>query len=89
MEHELKLWVQSWYAIHDGSKTWEARVDDRGFEVGDVLVLHPYEPDLMVYVEEMHDLVVKVTHKQTFGMADGFVGLSFQLLTKCSCKEAV
>ena len=39
MIHELKTWPQFWPALCDGSKTFELRKNDRGFEVGDILIL--------------------------------------------------
>ena len=37
--HELKTVTPEFQAIQDGSKRFEFRKDDRGFEVGDVLIL--------------------------------------------------
>jgi len=37
--HTLKAWPEFYDAIESGVKTWEFRRDDRGFRVGDVLVL--------------------------------------------------
>lgn len=42
--HELKVWPQYFRAVLDGSKTFEFRKDDRGFEVGDTLILKEFEP---------------------------------------------
>jgi len=42
--HRLKTWPEPFQAVLDGRKTHEARVDDRGFAVGDGLVLLEYEP---------------------------------------------
>lgn len=37
--HELKTWPEFWRDIAAGRKTFEVRKDDRGFQVGDLLVL--------------------------------------------------
>jgi hypothetical protein len=42
--HGLKTWPQFFQAILDGVKTFELRQDDRGFEVGDVLLLQEFDP---------------------------------------------
>jgi hypothetical protein len=42
--HDLKVWPEFFDALLDGSKTFEARYDDRGFEVGDVLRLREWQP---------------------------------------------
>ncbi len=43
MIHDLKCWLQYLSAIADGSKTFEARKDDRGYSVGDTLSLHGWD----------------------------------------------
>lgn len=43
--HELKIWSKYYADVASGSKTFEVRLDDRGYEVGDLLVLYEYGPD--------------------------------------------
>ncbi len=43
-EHILKTWPNVFAAVKDGRKRFEWRRDDRGFEVGDVLILKRYDP---------------------------------------------
>lgn len=47
--HELKVWPQYFRNVLDGSKTFEFRKDDRGFEVGDTLILKEFEPGRIDY----------------------------------------
>jgi len=45
--HELRCWPQYFQAVWDGDKTFEVRRDDRGgFEVGSILFLREYDPEL-------------------------------------------
>lgn len=39
MEHRLKIMPEFFQAVTDGRKTFELRKDDRGFSVGDGLIL--------------------------------------------------
>ena len=43
-EHILKTWPNAFDAVKNGAKRFEWRRDDRGFEVGDVLVLRKWDP---------------------------------------------
>lgn len=42
--HELKTWPPLWELIATGEKTVEIRKDDRGYQVGDLLLLREYDP---------------------------------------------
>lgn len=48
-EHDLKIWSRFFEAIQDGSKTFEIRKNDRGFLVGDQLLLREWLPDTEEY----------------------------------------
>lgn len=43
MEHKLKMLPEYFEAVKSGSKTFEVRRDDRGFQAGDILFLQEYE----------------------------------------------
>ncbi len=42
--HTLKTWPEPWRAVREGRKTFEVRIDDRGYMVGDVLLLQLFDP---------------------------------------------
>jgi uncharacterized protein DUF3850 len=44
MRHELKCWPDYFARLADGSKTFEIRRNDRGYQAGDELVLYRYDP---------------------------------------------
>ncbi len=62
--HELKTVPRYFYRLWDGSKKFEVRRNDRGFEVGDILILR--ESD--VYVGQFEggysgrEVVAKITY---------------------------
>ena len=44
MKHDLKIWPQYFQRVKDGSKTFEVRKNDRGYQPGDEVVLREYDP---------------------------------------------
>lgn len=44
MLHELKTWPDYFERVENGSKTFEIRRNDRGFQAGDTLRLREYDP---------------------------------------------
>lgn len=44
MKHELKAWPDYFARLLDGSKTFEVRKDDRGFQAGDMVLIREYDP---------------------------------------------
>jgi ASC-1-like (ASCH) protein len=71
MTHELKCHVEYFDAIEDGRKTFEIRRNDRGFAVGDFLLLRAYDPIADDYTGL--DLVVGVTYITDYGQPHGQV----------------
>lgn len=49
MKHELKVWPAYFVALADGRKTFEVRKNDRGFLLGDTLVLKEWRPSDRTY----------------------------------------
>ncbi len=47
--HNLKCWPKYFEAVMSGAKTFELRLDDRGFEVGDKIQLQEWDPNLKAY----------------------------------------
>jgi len=45
MTHELKIWPQYYCRVADGSKTFEVRKNDRGFQPGDTVILKEWDPE--------------------------------------------
>lgn len=45
MEHELKIWPKYYCRVADGSKTFEVRENDRGFQPGDIVILREFDPE--------------------------------------------
>ena len=44
MEHHLKTWPDVFAATRFGLKSFDLRINDRDFKVGDYLILEEFEP---------------------------------------------
>ena len=54
--HNLKTWPIFFQAIKSGKKTFEVRINDRGYKVGDTLTFQEFDPDKQEYTG---DVIVK------------------------------
>lgn len=72
MKHILKTWPEYFEAVNAGSKTFELRKNDRGFAVGDVLLLREYRPETDFY--SGREIEVKITFilRSGFGLQEGY-----------------
>jgi len=85
MIHELKTWPEYFNMIAIGLKTFEVRKDDRGFELGDTLVLKEYLPDDKKFTgNEIRVHVVHIMRSDDVlgGLVPGFVVMGFEVLAR-------
>ena len=93
-EHVLKIWTEYFEAVSSGAKTVELRNDDRGYAVGDTLVLREWQPsteDIMDTMQgksiggttgrECRVLVTHITRGETW-LQPGVVALSIRLIAE-------
>jgi hypothetical protein len=77
MKHELKIWPEYFEPVWEYKKTFEIRVNDRNFQVGDLLYLREWDPELEEYTgREMmrRNTYQIVLHGGTVVMSLGPVG---------------
>lgn len=53
MRHELKIWPDYFKAVKLGIKTFEVRLNDRGFQKGDQVVLKEFNPKSIKFTGEI------------------------------------
>lgn len=82
MTHELKIAPIYFQDVWDGRKKAELRKDDRGFSVGDELILREWDGERYTG----SGLCVRVTHIlrncPEYGLADGFCILSIERMVE-------
>ncbi len=77
-EHHLKTWPEFFTAVVSGDKTFEVREDDRGFEVGDVLVLREYAVGVGFSGYEVRRRVTYIMRGGAFGLEPSHVVLAIR-----------
>lgn len=94
-EHELKTWPPYFEAVLEGRKTFEIRRDDRGFGVGDTLLLKEWDPrgsftDFggRYTLREIRCRVVYIVHGGQFGLSEHTCVMAIKLISSCIEGEA-
>jgi hypothetical protein len=75
--HELKCWPEFFSLIVNGIKTFDLRRDDRGYEVGDLLVLREYDQVSQRYNRD-HTVRVDYILRDFAGLMPGYCILSIK-----------
>lgn len=90
-EHALKTWPPYFEAVLNGSKTFEIRRDDRGFGVGDTLLLKEWDPrgSLTDFGGRytLREILCRVTHivpGGQFGIEPGTCVMAIKLISACT-----
>lgn len=77
--HRLKTWPRFYLDVVEGRKSFEWRRDDRGFEVGDRLILEEFDPAADVYSgQSCAVLVTSILRGPDFCVPDEFVVMSIR-----------
>ncbi len=77
-KHYLKIWPEYFDAVRTGKKTFEVRKYDRHFVLGDILILHEYDPETKRYARNI--IKVKITYICKIPMLDNIVGMSIKVI---------
>jgi hypothetical protein len=70
--HDLKTWPRYFGAVMSGAKTFEARKDDRDFEVGDRLMLREWDAETAHYTGAALERYVTYILRGTEHVAPGY-----------------
>lgn len=75
MQYELKILPKYFKAVKEGTKTFEIRKNDRGFKVGDTLLLKEYEQDYTIGNSFQGYTGQEITKEITYILEGGQYGL--------------
>ncbi|WP_461632044.1 ASCH/PUA domain-containing protein [Labilibaculum euxinus] len=74
MKHLLKILPEYFEEVVKGTKTFEVRKNDRGFEVGDILILAEYSISIQSFTGRVIEKkVTYILEGGSFGVEKGFV----------------
>jgi hypothetical protein len=75
--HRLKTWPPYFIKVESGEKTFEVRLNDRGYKVGDTLILEEWDRIQEHYTgRTLTRTVTYVMEGPGFGLAEGYVVLA-------------
>lgn len=74
--HELKILPEYFKAVIEGVKTFEIRLNDRGFKVGDTLVLREFDPKTKCFSGRTRERVV--TYISDYEQKPGYVVMAIK-----------
>lgn len=80
---ELKTWPVYFDALWSGEKTFEVRKNDRGYKVGDRLILREYDLVKEQYLDrEIHADVIYMLRGGRLGLAEGWCAMSIKIVKR-------
>jgi hypothetical protein len=78
--HELKIEYTYYSDIQLGHKTFEIRKNDRGFGVGDLLILNAYDEAESIYITVCEPLVCRVIYMTDYEQKDDYVVMGIKVM---------
>lgn len=79
MTHALKTWPEFFKEVQEGNKPFEVRKNDRGFKVGDTVILQEYIPAEKKYTgKEIVKSIAYILDNQKVGLRRGYVAFSLR-----------
>ena len=78
MRHELKIRESYFAAVKDGTKTFEIRENDRGFQKGDEVVLREISDIDNTYTG--NSIEVRITYVTNYNQKENWVALGFKVI---------
>lgn len=87
-EHDLKTWPEYFDEVIAGRKTFEVRVNDRDYRVGDTLLLREYAPEISRYSGRVTRQIVTYTMSGRFGIDPKYVIMGLRVIDgECQDKK--
>lgn len=76
--HELKTYPHYFQETLDGNRTFEVRLNDRKFQVGDIVILKEWD-NIKYSGREIRGKIKYILNDTFIGLAKGYVAFSLEL----------
>ena len=80
--HELKTNTEYFEQTKKGIKPWEIRINDRDYQVGDIVILQEWDVDTKRYTHRVAHGKIIYMLDNFIGLADGYIAFSLGKVTK-------
>lgn len=80
--HEVKCFEDRFYSLSSEDCKADIRLNDREYQKGDLLKLKEGFNSLAGFMLTGRYIICQITHVSNYGLKEGFVALSLQLLSK-------
>lgn len=80
MRHKIKCFQDRFIPIKMGKCKVDIRFNDRNYKIGDILILQEGYPSINEFIYTGNTITAEITHSSTYGVKDGFVALSLELI---------
>lgn len=87
--HALKTIQPYFNEVWEGRKTFEFRKDDRGFAIGDQVMLYEYDPETLSYIGRIIHADICYILRDFEGISEGYCVLSLTNVMKFSVKKTL
>lgn len=81
IEHHIKIQKQFADAVMSGEKTWEIRINDRGYQKGDLIRFRVVDEYISNISHPLNDKVYEITYvfaPSGWGLCEGYVVFSIK-----------
>lgn len=84
MTHEIKIQKEYAQAVYLGEKTFEVRINDRGYQKGDLIVFQVMDGALRDPTHPLNDMTFKITYVlgSFVGLAPNYVAFAIRDVTE-------
>ena len=86
MTHEIKIQKEYAQAVYLGEKTFEVRINDRGYQKGDLVVFEVMKGQYRDLTHPLNDMIFEITYVlgSFVGLAPNYVAFAIRDVTEDS-----